>query len=487
MPSFSVFGKSNSRLFTCYLLMSSPLSNNLASQERRAGISLALIYAFRMLGLFMILPVFALYAEHFPGATPFKMGLALGIYGLTQALLQIPFGMWSDRIGRKPVILIGLLIFAVGSLIAGNATTIEGIIVGRAIQGGGAIAAALMALAADLSREEHRTKMMALIGISIGISFALSMILGPVVNDIIGISGIFFSTAVLALVGIAILYFFVPDPVHSHFHRDAEVEAQSLLSVLKNTQLLRLDIGIFVLHFTLMCIFLVMPLILHHDFAVAVDEHWQIYLPVFAGSLLIMVPFIIIAERKQAMKPVFNGAIFSLIIATSVFLSSQSLWSLVLGLVIFFAGFNLLEASLPSLITKVAPATQKGTAMGMYSSSQFLGAFAGGAAGGYAHQSWGIPGVFSAVLIVLCLWLLLALTMKKPGNLSTYLLNVRDVTVEQLLAVEGVVEAALIEEERVADRDDENGAENRPVRVAYLKVKKRILDEEKLLSLAASD
>ena len=200
-----------------------------------------------------------------------------------------------------------------------------------------------------------------------------------------------------------------------------------------------------------------------------------------------MVPFIIIAERKQVMKPVFNGAIFSLIIATSVFLSSQSLWPLVLGLVIFFAGFNLLEASLPSLITKVAPATQKGTAMGMYSSSQFMGAFAGGTAGGYAHQSWGIPGVFATVLVVLCLWLLLALTMKKPGNLSTYLLNVREVTVEQLLAVEGVVEAALIDEEPVAEWHEEKGAENRPVRVAYLKVKKRILDEEKLLSLAASD
>ena len=475
MPSFSFFGNTYSRLFTCYLSMSSPLTHNLASQERRAGISLAMIYAFRMLGLFMILPVFALHAEDFPGATPFMMGLALGIYGLTQAVLQIPFGMWSDRIGRKPVILIGLLIFAAGSLIAGAATSIEGIIIGRAIQGAGAIAAALMALAADLSREEHRMKMMALIGVSIGISFSLSMVLGPVVNDLIGISGIFFSTAVLALVGIAILYIFVPDPVHSHFHRDAEVEPQSLLSVLKNGELLRLDIGIFTLHFILMCVFLVMPLILQNEFAVVANEHWHIYLPVFAVSLLIMVPFIIIAERKQAMKPVFNGAIISLIAATLVFLNVQSFWLLVFGLVIFFAGFNLLEASLPSLITKTAAATQKGTAMGVYSSSQFLGAFAGGSAGGFAHQLWGIDGVFFTVLIVLCLWSLLAFTMKKPGYLSTYLLKVKEVTVEQLLAVEGVVEAALIEE----DGNDEI--------VAYLKVKKRILDEEKLLSLAASD
>ncbi len=455
--------------------MSSRITKNLAAQERQAGLSLALIYAFRMLGLFMILPVFALYAEHLPGATPLLMGLAVGVYGLTQAVLQIPFGMWSDRIGRKPVILIGLLIFAAGSLIAGSASSIEGIILGRAIQGGGAIAAALMALAADLSREEHRTKMMALIGASIGASFAVSMVLGPVVNDWIGISGIFYSTAVLALVGIAVLFVFVPDPKQSHFHRDAEVETESLLTVLKNTQLLRLDFGILSLHFVLMCLFLVLPLVLQDEYAVDAHKHWQIYLPVFSISLMIMVPFIIMAERKQAMKAIFVGAIFSLMVATVIFIYSQLLWATVLALVIFFTGFNLLEASLPSLIAKTASATQKGTAMGVYSSSQFFGAFAGGVVGGYAHQTWGIQGVYYTVLVVLGLWFSLAVTMKKPSFLSTYLLNVDGVSVEQLLAVEGVVEAVLMKE------DTQSGY------VAYLKVKKRILDEEKLLSLAASD
>jgi MFS family permease len=448
------------------------LSIQVAAKERRAALSLAMIYAFRMLGLFMILPVFALYAEHLPGATPFLMGLAIGIYGLSQALLQIPFGMWSDRIGRKPVILIGLLLFAAGSLIAGSASSIEGIIVGRAIQGSGAIAAALMALAADLSREEQRTKMMAVIGASIGASFALSMVLGPIINHWIGISGIFYGTAVLALVGIAVLYLFVPDPAQSHFHRDAEVETRSLLSVMKNTQLLRLDFGIFSLHCVLMCVFLVLPLVLQDEMAVAASEHWKIYLPVFALSLVIMLPFIILAERKQAMKMVFNGAIFSLGVATLLFINSQSLWSMILALVIFFAGFNLLEASLPSLITKTAPATQKGTAMGVYSSSQFLGAFAGGSIGGYAHQHWGTHGVYFTVLVVLGLWLILAVTMKNPAYLSTYLLNVNNIGIDQLLAVDGVVEASLIEEE---------GKEGL---VAYLKVKKSILDEEKLLSLA---
>ena len=455
--------------------MSSAISNNLAAQERSAAISLATIYAFRMLGLFMILPFFALYAEDLPGATPLMMGLAIGIYGLTQAILQIPFGMWSDRIGRKPVIFIGLLIFAVGSIIAGSATSIEGIIVGRAIQGGGAIAAALMALAADLSREEHRTKMMAIIGISIGASFALSMVLGPIVNQMVGISGIFYGTAVLAFVGIAILYLFVPTPVASHFHRDAEVETKSVLSVLKDTQLLRLDLGILTLHFVLMCLFLVLPLVIQNDMGVAASKHWQIYLPVFVISVVLMVPFIIIAERKQAMKPVFIGAIVSLIIATLLFLNSQSFFVTILALTIFFAGFNLLEASLPSLITKTAPATLKGTAMGMYSSSQFFGAFAGGALGGYAHQTWGVQGVYITVLIALSAWLLLALSMKKPKYLSTYLLNVQGISIEQLLAVEGVVEATLIDDE------NDNG------QVAYLKVKKRILDEEKLLSLASSN
>ncbi len=493
MPSFSFPGNSFTALFSLFahLMSSDPLNNQvshapgqlrnaLARQERLAGASLAMIYAFRMLGLFMILPVFALYAEHLPGATPFLMGLALGIYGLTQAVLQIPFGMWSDRIGRKPVIFIGLLIFAAGSLIAGSAESIEGIILGRAIQGGGAVAAALMALAADLSREEHRTRMMALIGASIGASFALSMVLGPMVNEFIGISGIFYSTAVLAVIGIAILYLLVPDPVQSHFHRDAQVESQSLLSVLKNTQLLRLDLGIFTLHMVLMCIFQVMPLVLRDDLGMASDSHWQIYLPVFIVSLLIMVPFIIIAERKQAMKPVFIGAIVSLMVATAIFLVSQSLWLTVLALIVFFAGFNLLEASLPSLITKTAPATQKGTAMGVYSSSQFFGAFAGGVIGGSAHQLWGINGLYYSVLIFLLFWLLVAVTMKKPTYLSTYLLRISEtgdnpVSTDDLLAITGVVEASIIREQ------DGLSA------VAYLKIEKRSLDEEKLLALGVTE
>ena len=456
----------------------SVFQENLGKNERRAGISLALIYAFRMLGLFMILPVFALYEEQMPGATPLLMGLALGIYGLTQALLQIPFGMLSDRIGRKPVIFAGLVIFALGSLVAAQADSIYGIIIGRALQGSGAIAAALMALAADLSREEHRTKMMALIGASIGAAFAVAMVLGPLVNEWIGISGIFASTAVLALVGIAILYLAVPDPLHTRFHSDAEVQSGAFVDVLKDGQLLRLDAGIFVLHFALMCVFLVMPLELRDTAGLDAADHSKLYLPVFALSLVIMLPFVIIAERKRRMKQVFLGAIAAAALAVTGFIYSSDLITLALSLVLFLAGFNLLEASLPSLISKTARATQKGTAMGVYSSSQFMGTFAGGLLGGSVHGHWGIDGLYIMVIAVLLLWLLLASSMRQPRYLSTYLLNVGvrnaseiSALTRDLAAVAGVVEASVIAGEGVA----------------YLKVEKHVLDDKKLLSFMADE
>jgi len=454
----------------------SVFQENLGKTERRAGISLALIYAFRMLGLFMIIPVFALYAETLPEATPFLTGLALGIYGLTQALLQIPFGMLSDRIGRKPVIFAGLVIFALGSLVAAQADSIYGIIFGRALQGSGAIAAALMALAADLSREEHRTKMMALIGASIGVAFAAAMVLGPVLNQWIGISGIFASTAVLALIAIAILYLVVPDPLRTHFHSDAQVQSGALVDVLKDGQLLRLDSGIFILHFALMCVFLVMPLELRDTASLAAADHWKLYLPVFALSLVIMLPFVIIAERNRRMKQVFLGAIATAALAVTGFIYSSDLITLGLSLVLFFAGFNLLEASLPSLISKTARATQKGTAMGVYSSSQFMGTFAGGLVGGAAHGYWGIDGLYIMVIVVLLLWLVLASSMRQPRYLSTYLLNVgvrneSEVSglTHELAAVAGVAEVSVIADEGVA----------------YLKVEKHVLDDQKLLSFMA--
>ena len=446
----------------------SAFQEKLGSQERRAGISLALIYAFRMLGLFMILPVFAIYAEDLPEATPMLTGLALGIYGLTQAMLQIPFGMLSDKIGRKPVIAAGLLIFAAGSLLAASSDSIYGIIAGRALQGAGAIASALMALAADLSREERRIRMMAMIGMSIGVAFATSMVLGPLVNEWIGVSGIFAGTAVLAVMGIGILYLFVPDPLDSHFHRDAELQVSSLASVLKTVDLLRLDVGIFSLHFVLMSVFLVIPLELRDDAVLAASEHWKLYLPVFVSSVILMVPFIILAERKDKMKLVFVGAIAGLIVAVLGLLSGRDLATIATFMLLFFVAFNLLEASLPSLVAKTAHADQKGTAMGVYSSSQFLGTFVGALLGGLAHELWGIDAVYLVSLTMLLIWFFIAIFMKNPKNLSTHLMKVGNVNEQDLLAVKGVVEAAIVKEEGVA----------------YLKVQKDILDEEKLLSMA---
>ena len=451
----------------------SQYQQKLGSQERRAGVSIALIYAFRMFGLFLILPVFALYAETLPDATPLLTGLAIGIYGLTQALLQIPFGMISDRIGRKPVIAAGLVIFALGSLLAASADSMLGIILGRALQGSGAIAAALMALAADLSREEHRTKMMALIGTSIGMAFAASMVLAPVLNHWIGMSGIFVLTAALACVGLLLLFAAVPTPTVTKFHRDAELEPGSLGHVLKNADLLRLDAGIFILHFSLMCAFLVLPLMLRDIAGLASLDHWKVYLPIFIGSLVIMLPFIIVAERKQQLRAVFLGAIAALVIALAGLGMSTGVVSLILAMLLFFAAFNLLEASLPSLVSKTASATNKGTAMGVYSSSQFMGAFFGGLAGGAAHGAWGPQGALYTALAAVCLWLLIAAFMRKPRQLSTYLLNLGEhFTVDEaaLIAIPGVAEAAIIAEEGIA----------------YLKVERHILDEEKLLSFAGS-
>ena len=446
--------------------------------ERRAAFWLAGVFSLRMLGLFMILPVFALYAEHLRGNTPALAGLAIGIYGFSQALFQIPFGFLSDRYGRKRMIYLGLLIFAGGSVVAALADSIWGVILGRALQGGGAVSAAVMALAADLTREEHRIKVMAMIGITIGLSFAASMILGPLLNGWVGVPGIFWLTGLFALLSIAVVRFRVPDPLSSGIHRDAEPVASQFGRVLFDRQLLRLNFGIFTLHLLLTATFVAVPLALR-DAGLSSDRHWEVYLPVLLLSMVAIVPFIVIAEKHRRLKAVFLGAIATLVLTEFGLLQlHDSALEIAALMLVFFSAFNLLEATLPSLIAKMAPPDAKGTAMGIYSSSQFLGAFVGGALGGWLRGLLGLKGVFALTTFGALAWLLVAWTMANPRYLSSYLLNVGDLDdVEarlltlRLCEVPGVAEAVVVAAERVA----------------YLKVDRSALDELALRELVATE
>lgn len=450
--------------------------NRLTPQEMRSAFGLAAIYGVRMLGLFMILPVFALYARELAGVTPTLVGLAIGIYGLTQALLQIPLGMLSDRVGRKPVIVGGLLVFALGSVVAAMSTSIAGVIIGRALQGSGAIAAATLALAADLTRETIRARVMALIGMSIGMAFLLAMVLGPVLDAWIGVPGIFWLTALLALLAIVVVLLWIPTPVRMKHQLDTEISQSNLGRVLADGQLLRLDFGIFALHLLLTANFVVLPLILKDQFHLATAAHWKVYLPVMLVSFVLMLPFIILAEKKRRMKTVFLSAIALLVAVEGLlFVVSSGLWTTILLVLLFFAAFNLLEATLPSLVTKLSPVDAKGTAMGVYSTAQFLGIFAGGLLGGWAHQHFGLTAVYLLGAVVASLWLLVAWTMKRPRYLNNYLLNVgrqdRDAAqalVAKLTSVQGVAEAVIVDD------------------VAYLKVEKHALDEEALRAFSRS-
>jgi MFS family permease len=433
------------------------ISTSMTAHERRAAAALAGIFGVRMLGMFMILPVFALYAEHLADVTPLLIGVAIGIYGLTQAVLQIPFGMASDRLGRKPVIVAGLLIFALGSVVAAQADSIHGVIFGRALQGAGAVAAAVMALVADLTREEHRTKAMAFIGMSIGLSFVVAMVLGPLLNQWFGVPGIFWLTAVLALGGIGLLLFGVPTPPVTQRHRDAEPVPGQFGRILRDGQLLRLDFGILMLHLALTASFVVVPLVLR-DIGFAPARHWLLYLPVMVLAITLAIPFIIVAEKKRRLKQVLLGAIAALALAMAgMGLLGDSLGSMALLLLLFFTAFNLLEATLPSLVAKFAPVDARGTAMGVYSSSQFIGAFIGGAAGGWLHGQYGLHSVFMFCAAALGLWWLAALGMRQPRYLASHLLKVdvmdaaqAAVLASELLGVRGVAEAVVSGEEGVA-------------------------------------
>ncbi|MDP2143007.1 MAG: MFS transporter [Gallionella sp.] len=426
--------------------------------ERRASMGLASIYGLRMLGLFIILPVFALYAEHLPGGeSHLLMGVALGAYGLTQAILQIPAGWLSDRYGRKPVIYVSLVLFALGSFIAAFADNIYWVIIGRVVQGAGALNAAVMALTADLTREEVRTKAMATIGMTIGVTFSLSLVLSPLLHGVIGVPGLFALTGVLALLAIAVVKFAIPDPAITRFHSDTEAGHGHFREVLRNPDLLRLDFGIFALHAILMSVFMQVPFILQSN-GLVVADHWQIYLPVMLIAFALMVPPIVIAEKKAKMKQVFIAAVALALAAQALLMAAQhSLWGVAIALLLFFTAFNVLEATLPSMISKIAPLAAKGTAMGVYSSVQFFGAFFGAVAGGALMQFVGGNAVFWFSIALLALWLVAASGMRPPAAVRTRLYHLSELddaaAVElrrSLLLLSGVREAMVVASEGMA-------------------------------------
>jgi MFS family permease len=451
--------------------MNSP--EKLTALEWRATVSLALVFALRMFGMFSILPVLAIYARGLPGGDDqFLIGVALGIDGLAQACLQIPFGLLSDRIGRKRVIYLGLMLFALGSFIAAGATDIHMIILGRLVQGTGAIAAAVIALLADSTREEHRATSMAVIGMSIGVTFGASLVIGPALNHIIGVPGIFTLTGVLALAAMAVIRFVVPDPLVSRVHGDAQTIPGQIGAVWKNSELQRLNFGIFSLHAALRGLFVAVPLLLLNIGGLPLEQHWKVYLPVMAVSFIGVIPAIIVAEKHGRMKAVFCGAIALLFVATMLMaVLVNHFVGIVIALFLFFLAFNLLEATLPSLVSKIAPSGSKGTAIGVYNSAQFLGLFLGGALGGFLaqHSSYGAVFAFSSGLVIA--WFMMAISMETPPAVKTRMfhVNVGDrslaVTLAQALArLRGVVEAAVSHEEGVAYLKvglhdwDENGA-----------------------------
>lgn len=386
--------------------------------ERRASASLALVFALRMLGLFIVLPVFALEAARLPGGDdPARVGFAMGLYGLTQAFLQMPFGLASDRFGRKRVILAGLAVFALGSGVAAWAPDLTWLAIGRALQGAGAISAAVTAFLADVTRDAVRTKAMAIVGASIALMFALSLVLAPLLAAWIGLSGIFVMTATLALLAMAVVAWVAPPEPREH--RGDPVRGSGLVEVLRHAGLLRLNLGVFVLHAVQLAMWMAVPAML---VAAGLDKagHWQVYLPAVAASLLVMGGVLFPMERRGRLRAAFLIAIgLVLLVQLGLWLlagEQPGLWALGLLLFVFFVGFNTLEATQPSLVSRLAPAYARGAALGIYNTLQSVGFFVGGAAGGWLVRAHGASGLFMACAALTLLWLLVAWPMQAPAR-----------------------------------------------------------------------
>jgi MFS family permease len=391
------------------------LAEKMTSTERRAVGSLAAIMSLRLLGLFMILPVFSLYARDLAGSTPFLIGMAMGVYGLTQAIFQIPFGMLSDHVGRKPIILAGLLVFISGSVMAALSHSIHWMIFGRALQGAGAVGSTIIAMIADLTREEQRTKAMAINGITIGMSFSLAMILGPVFAAWLQVNGIFWLAAGFSVIGIILLYTVVPVPVVTSWHSDAEPEPAQFFTLLKEPQLARLNLGVLILHAIFTASFVVIPISLQKLAGLPGNHQWYLYVPALFSAFIISLTLIGIAEKKRRIKPFFLTGIILLGIAECfLLLWAQNIYLSAVAIVLFFTAFSLLEAFLPSWVSRSAPKARKGTALGIYSCSQFLGIFVGGTLGGWLYGAFTLQYVYLFCVLLALIWVPIALGMKSP-------------------------------------------------------------------------
>ena len=425
------------------------------SVEKRAILGVGGIFALRMIGLFMIVPVFSVYGDNYAHATPFLIGLAVGIYGLGQAIFQIPMSLAADKFPRKPIIFLGLVLFALGGIIAANATDIYEVIIGRALAGSGAVSAVLMALLADVTREEMRTKAMATMGLTIATSIMLAFAFGPLLVGSLGISGLFWLTAGFAVLAMLLLLF-VPTPLRVLQHNlDNKSIGQQLATVLKISDLNRLHIGIFALHLTMTAIFVILPHQLNDVLGLSVRQQGLVYLPLLFIGFAVAIPFIIIAEKKRKMRQVFLAAIALMTVALALLaLGGQVGFGIILGLLLYFMGFNLLEATIPSWISKRAPVANKATAMGLNSSSQFFGAFVGGAMGGLLLSqpnalAWGLLAIIMAASLLLIIPIadppyLSSTTVTIPKNI-----NIQDWS-RQVLAVDGVDELVVMAKEQVA-------------------------------------
>ncbi|WP_225639504.1 MFS transporter [Candidatus Profftia sp. (ex Adelges kitamiensis)] len=427
---------------------------HITPKEWKAILGLSTIFSLRMLGMFMVLPVLNTYGILLTDASETLIGIAIGIYGLTQALFQIPCGLLSDLIGRKTVIVIGLLLFALGSAIAGIANSIWGVILGRSLQGSGAISAAIMALLSDLTQEQNRTLAMAYIGISFGITFTIAMITGPIITQAIGLSGLFWIIALMALSGIMVTLFFIPNPNHQVLNRDSNVIQSNFGVVLTNSYLMKLNFSIMCLHTLLISSFIAIPPLMEKA-GLSRHNQWQVYIVTMLIALVCVVPLIFYAEKYRYIKQIFRICILLMLFAEVIFwYVDTNLYGIFLGIQLFFISFNIIEALLPSILSKVSPTGYKGTAMGIYSTSQFIGVAIGGSIGGLLYEHNGANMVFTSCAVLTAIWLLISLTMKQP----IYLSNLRIVIPKEIRAtyqlekliknLHGVVDVVLIPEEQ---------------------------------------